>query len=187
MTARLDEILRILATAAALLTGWVPLGVVRDVAGDPVRSLVLSLAVGGPASADDEELDGGEAGGAGDLERLDDAFVDLEDLDDGIVNPEDFDDVVFGDVETLDDAVFEHLTLDADSADVETLDDLIVTAPGDSTGKTATETTTGENGDRDRDRDRDRDWDDDDDDRRRMYGQKRKKKGLLSEMFEFGD
>ena len=43
--------------------------------------------------------------------------------------------------------------------------------------------------DRDRDRDRDRDWDRDrdDDDRRRMHGPKRKKKGLLSEMFEFGD
>jgi Zn-finger nucleic acid-binding protein len=35
---------------------------------------------------------------------------------------------------------------------------------------------------------RERDWDDDDDDdRRRMPGHKRKKKGFLSEMFEFGD
>ena len=44
-------------------------------------------------------------------------------------------------------------------------------------------------GDRDRE-DRgdrgDRDWDDDDD-RHRMHGSKRKKKGFLSEMFEFGD
>ncbi len=37
-----------------------------------------------------------------------------------------------------------------------------------------------------RDRDRDRDWNDDDD-RHRMYGQKRRRKGFLSEMFEFGD
>jgi len=42
--------------------------------------------------------------------------------------------------------------------------------------------------DRDRDRDRDRDgYRDDDDDRRRTHGQKRKKKGFLSEMFEFGE
>ena len=34
---------------------------------------------------------------------------------------------------------------------------------------------------------RERDWDDDDDDRRRMYGGRRKRKGFLSEMFEFGD
>ena len=35
---------------------------------------------------------------------------------------------------------------------------------------------------------KERDWDDDDDDdRRRMPGHKRKKKGFLSEMFEFGD
>jgi uncharacterized protein len=32
-----------------------------------------------------------------------------------------------------------------------------------------------------------RERDDDDDDHRRGYGQKRKKKGFLSEMFEFGD
>ena len=36
----------------------------------------------------------------------------------------------------------------------------------------------------DRDRDRDRDWDDDD--RHRGYGPRRKRKGFLSEMFEFG-
>jgi Zn-finger nucleic acid-binding protein len=42
-------------------------------------------------------------------------------------------------------------------------------------------------GDRDRGDRGDRDWDDDDDDRRRMHGSKRKKKGFLSEMFEFGD
>ena len=36
-------------------------------------------------------------------------------------------------------------------------------------------------------REREREWDDDDDDRRRMHGSKRKKKGFLSEMFEFGD
>ena len=34
---------------------------------------------------------------------------------------------------------------------------------------------------------RDREWDSDDDDRVRMQGTKRKKKGFLSEMFEFGD
>ncbi|MBW3641962.1 MAG: zf-TFIIB domain-containing protein [Actinobacteria bacterium] len=33
---------------------------------------------------------------------------------------------------------------------------------------------------------RDRDWDEDDDDRHRMYGPRRKRKGFLSEMFEFG-
>ena len=37
-----------------------------------------------------------------------------------------------------------------------------------------------------RDRDRDRDYDYDDDDRRRMHGPRRKRKGFLSEMFEFG-
>ncbi len=37
-------------------------------------------------------------------------------------------------------------------------------------------------------RERDRDYDyDDDDHRRRMYGSRRKRKGFLSEMFEFGD
>lgn len=43
-------------------------------------------------------------------------------------------------------------------------------------------------GDRGPDRDRDRErYRDDDDDRHRMHGSKRKKKGFLSEMFEFGD